>query len=428
MNNKSLRNARQVRKNVFYTRYEDIAVELMNYADQSVGKTAYCNCDTPLESNFVRYLAENFKYLELKSLITTHYLDRKASDINPQKLVLTKADNEAGFFSELSTLEGDRDFRSEECPDLLRQAYVVVTNPPFSLLREYAGVIISQGKPFVLMGTIQAANYTPMLQGILLGTIKSGYTNYGKSLKFYVPAGYDSKKFIDGRKVVEVLVCLWTNLLVTNRQPLQLKRNYTPEAYPKYKSKTIKGTPSSFAPIDAINVDCFADIPCDYDGLMGVPVTILGKIDYSQFEVVSKINNGFIGNRKVFTRIIIRRKKASSTPVEKDETVTIKATTERNQFTRGLPGRIAGMVHTQVRSIGLRAKALYTDASRVCRDVFYLYCNGKHSILLPVLSMAGHGHLYWYEYEYRHRPKVTIRWPVVIRTPLLVQRWGCAYG
>lgn len=430
MDNKSLRNARRARKDEFYTRYEDIAVELVNYTDQLAGKTAYCNCDNPLKSNFVRYFTENFKCLELKSLIVTHYIDRKTTDIKPQKLILTKADNEAGFICKLSQLEGNGDFRSDECLDLLRESDVVVTNPPFSLWREYEDVVISQGKQFALMGIIQAANYTPMLQGILSGTIKAGYTNYNKALKFTVPDNYCSKKIIDGKKVVEVPVCWWTNLLVANRQPLQLKRNYTPEDYPKYEAKTAKGKPSSSTPVDAINVDIVADIPCDYDGLIGVPVTILGKIDYNQFEVVDKVNDGFISSRKVFTRIIIRKKRvpAATTATKIADIFAIQTNTGRNQVTRALPGRIAGMVRTRVRFIDLRAKALFIEPSRTYRDAFYQCCNGKHSILLQVLSMVGHGYKYRYKYGYKHRPKVTIRWPVVISIPLSVHRWGCSYG
>lgn len=308
MTNKTLRNARVAKKDEFYTQYSDIEKELVNYKGQLRGKTVYCNCDNPDESNFVKYFTDNFTALGLKKLIATHYIDPQTTTIKPHKLVLTQTANADGFISEVSTLYGDGDFRSEECLSLLSQSDIVVTNPPFSIWREFAELIISNNKYFVAMGTIQAANYTAMLDGIIAGTVQAGYTNYNKSLKFVVPEHYESKKIIDGKKVVEVPVCWWTNLSVTNRKPIQLNKHYTPEVYPKYESRNTKGKPTESIVYDAINVDRVADIPYDYEGLMGVPVTLLGKIDYNQFEVLGKINNGFICGRKVFTRLIIKRK------------------------------------------------------------------------------------------------------------------------
>lgn len=370
MTNKTLRNARKAKKDEFYTRYEDIAKELVHYKDQLRGKVVYCNCDNPAESNFVKYFTDNFTSFALKKLIATHYVNPQTSGTKPQKLVLTPADNAEGFIREVTVLEGDGDFRSEECIAILKQADVVVTNPPFSLWREFAELLISHNKQFIVLGTIQAANYTPMLKGIITGTIQAGYTNYNKSLKLFVPADYNSKKFIDGRKVVEVPVCWWTNLSVTNRKPLSLHKYYTSAEYPKYEAKNTKGKPAASAAYDAINVDRVADIPCDYDGLMGVPVTILGQLDYSQFEVVGKINNGFIGDRKVFTRIIIKRKKAAvaTTPVETKKIVTIHTI----EHIQSLPGRTAGMVQTHIYSIGLKAQALLMRAVKVYTGTDYL--------------------------------------------------------
>lgn len=312
MTNQSLRKARAAKKDEFYTLYTDIEKELVHYKEQLRGKTVYCNCDNPLESNFVRYFTNNFKSLGLKKLIATHYLDPQTSDTKPHKLVLTQADNADGFIRELTLLSGDGDFRSDECVALLQEADIVVTNPPFSIWREFAELILANNKQFLALGTIQAANYTSMLQGIIAGTIQAGYTNYNKTLKFVVPEYYDGKISADGDKMAEVSVCWWTNLPVTNRKPITLQKHYSPEAYPKYEAKNTKGKSVDSLIYDAINVDRVADIPCDYDGLMGVPVTILGKIDYSQFEVIGKINNGFIGDRKVFTRLIIKRKKSIS--------------------------------------------------------------------------------------------------------------------
>lgn len=390
MTNRTLRNARAAKKDEFYTRYEDIEKELVHYTEQLRGKTVYCNCDDPQESNFVRYFTDNFSILGLKKLIATHYVDQQTADAKPQKLVLAQADNAEGFIRALTALEGDGDFRSDECLELLQQADVVVTNPPFSLWREFADLIISNNRQFIAIGTIQAANYIQMLEGIIAGTIQAGYTNYGKALKFFVPADYSSKKVIDGKKVAEVPVCWWTNLPVTNRKPLTLHKHYSPEAYLKYEAKNSKGKPVASAPYDAINVDRVADIPCDYDGLMGVPVTILGQIDYSQFEVIGKINNGFICGRKVFTRIVVRRKK-----------VPAVATAIKSEVIN----------RTHISSLGLQA--LFTEVAKVCTGIIYLSCNSKLFSSLSEFSPEG----------YRYKPKVTIRCPVIKYTPLLVQGW-----
>lgn len=320
MTNRTLRNARKNKKDEFYTQLSDIEKELVNYAGQLVGKTVYCNCDSP-ESSFVRYFTDNFKSLGLKGLIATHYVAPQTGK-KPQKIALTPANNAEGFIRAISELEGDGDFRSEECLELLKASDVVITNPPFSLWREFVELLIAHGKQFLALGTIHAINYKSVLDGIIRNTIRPGYTNYNKTLRFIVPAGYNSR-IIDGQGIAEVpSICWWTTLPVSNRKALDLHKTYTPDEYQKYEAKTSKGTPAACAPVDAINIDRVADIPCDYDGLMGVPVTVLGVLDYSQYEVVGKVNNGFIGGRKVYTRILIRRRKIA-TQISADQTPAI---------------------------------------------------------------------------------------------------------
>jgi len=307
--NKSLRQARTQKHDEFYTLYEDIAAELQNHRNELKGKVVYCNCDDPTSSNFVRYLCDNFNAYGLKALIATHYIDPQTSTQKPVKLTVSRADSAEGFIRELTTLEGDGDFRSEECIAILNSADIVITNPPFSLWRDFIDLIIDNNKTFILLGTIHAINYQSILDGVKAGKITTGYTNFNKTLKFAVPEHYDGKTTSNTTKYAEVHgICWWTNLPVTNRTPLQLSKFYSPDLYPKYEAKNTKGKPTATAPVDAINVDRVADIPCNYDGLMGVPITIIGQLDYNQFEVVGKLNNGFIGDKKVFSRILIRRR------------------------------------------------------------------------------------------------------------------------
>ena len=329
--NKNLREARVKKNDEFYTLYEDIATELINYKDELKDKIIYCNCDDPSTSNFVKYFTGNFQEFGLKKLIATYYIDPHDTNQRPTKLVLTRASNAEGFIRKLTTLNGDGDFRSDECVELLKSADIIVTNPPFSLWREYIELIIANNKGYITMGTIQAINYQTMLEGVKQGTITTGYTNYNKSLKFIVPEHYAGKTVANDTKYAEVhAICWWTNLPVTNRKPLPLTKFYSPEQYPKYEAKNTKGNPTANAPVDAINVNRVIDIPCDYNGLMGVPITILGKLNPDQFTVHGKLNNGFIGDKKIFTRILIRRK-----PVPKNQqkqSYTVKNTKNMSRF------------------------------------------------------------------------------------------------
>ena len=411
MTNQTLRKARAGKKDEFYTQYTDIAKELVHYKKQLRGKTVYCNCDDPNKSNFVKYFTDNFNSLGLKRLIATHYIPQ-TTDTKPTKLILTQANNAEGFISTFSVLSGNGDFRSEECVVLLKEADIVVTNPPFSLWREFVELILAKKKQFIAMGTTQAINYQSVLGGVRQGKISTGYTNYNKTLKFIVPEHYNGRTIADTTtttKYAEVpAICWWTNLPITNREPIQLHKRYTPDDYPNYEAKNTKGKPVASAPYDAINVDRVADIPCDYYGLMGVPITVLGKIDNSQFEIIDVINNCYIGDRKVYARLIIKRKKATVSAI-KEELDKIY-NWDCIQGMRCLPAKSVDMVLTDIPYGEVNRKSgslcnldkgiadivtfdlevLCAEISRVCKGTAYIFCGIKQiSELTKLLQQHG---------------------------------------
>lgn len=298
---------KSIKRDEFYTLYDDIDLELDNHRDYFEGKVVYCNCDDPTESNFVKYFIDNFEPLGLKRLIATHYIDPAISDTKPQQLTLQQTAE--GFIRSLTPLTGDGDFRSPEAVALLQTADVVVTNPPFSLFREFIEQMAAYDKQFLVLGTVQAVNYTPILDGIIADRIRVGYTNYNRPLTFFVPHHYKGKED-NGDTYAEVHgICWWTTLPVNNKRLLPLKEFYSPSVYPKYEAKNTKGKYDPAYPrYDAINVDRTEYIPQDYWGYIGVPITALGLIDLNKWQVIDKINNAYIGIHKVYARLIIKRK------------------------------------------------------------------------------------------------------------------------
>jgi len=282
--NRNLNRARAVKNDEFYTQLSDIERELLHYEPHFRGKTVLCNCDDPRVSNFFHYFSHRFERLGLKKLLTTCYK-------NHERDVFSRHDCERAISLEyvgnpnnrvpdpdeigIKPLRGDGDFRSEECVALLRQADIVVTNPPFSLFREYVNQLIEHGKKFLILGSMNAITYKEIFRHVMVDKIWLGVNNGAK--KFGVPD--DAEKFSDiqnGKKIVNMGNVGWyTNLDVAKRhENLMLYKRYSPDEYP------------SFDNYDAINVDKTKDIPTDYAGVMGVPISFLDKYNPDQFEII----------------------------------------------------------------------------------------------------------------------------------------------
>ena len=347
--NTNLHKANQAKKDEFYTQLVDIEKELKHYKKQFQGKIVYCNCDDPFESNFFKYFAANFKELKLKKLITTSYVKSpivggqlplfeveglKPSGKEPFKIEITEVpdiDEDGAIDLEdvksllkhnkknSTPLKGNGDFRSEECIELLKEADIVVTNPPFSLFREYVVQLAENNKKFLILGNQNAITYKEIFKLIKENKLWLGYDNGGTKW-FQVPAGYDiptesRKKIENGIKFFSMGSIVWfTNLDTTKRhEELILYKKYSPKEYPKYDN------------YDAIEVSTYINIPTDYNGAMGVPVTFLDKWNPSQFKIIGMAeDNGkglsggiwdgknphcVINGQNKFKRIFIKRKK-----------------------------------------------------------------------------------------------------------------------
>ncbi len=268
MANKNLTRAKKVKNDEFYTQYDDIEKECERYRDQFYGKIIYCNCDDPESSNFFLYFANNFKFFGLKKLITTHYDAEKPT----YKLELTEEMIEDGAVTaecaKKTLLKGNGDFRNQESIELLKEADIVITNPPFSLFREYVAQLIEYDKNFLIIGNDNAITYKEIFKLIKDNKIWLGYT---RVKEFVQPSG-EVKKFGN--------IGWFTNLETEKRhQELILYKKYNPEEFPKYDN------------YDAIEVSKVVDIPQDYDGVMGVPITFLDKFNPEQFEIVGMCEN-----------------------------------------------------------------------------------------------------------------------------------------
>lgn len=311
-NNKALSNANRAKKDEFYTQLSDIENELRHYRQHFRGKTILCNCDDPYESNFFKYFAMNFNFFGLKKLICTCYASSpvvytQMSFFGEEEVVGTSDDNRKPYKIEITEvkdlngdgavdltdvelllqsvdgkpelLNGDGDFRSDECIELLKEADIVVTNPPFSLFREYVAQLIEYNKKFIIIGNQNAITYKEIFPLLKDNKMWIGYKS--GDMAFTVPNSYESREtrfWIDenGQKWRSLgNICWYTNLDIEKRhEDLILFRNYTPENYPHYDN------------YDAIEVSKVADIPCDYDGAMGVPITFMDKFNPKQFEIL----------------------------------------------------------------------------------------------------------------------------------------------
>ena len=318
-NNKSLSAANKAKKDEFYTQLSDIENELRHYRKHFKGKTVFCNCDDPYESNFFKYFVLNFNKLGLKKLICTCYAtspvmyeqmtffgesvsfapkapigEREklpykievsavtdlngdgAIDIDDINLLLQTVDGKP------TLLEGNGDFRSEECIELLKEADIVVTNPPFSLFREYVAQLIEYDKKFIIIGNQNAITYKEIFPLLKDGKMWLGY-GFSGNVGFFINEHYEdyAKSSQHKEGMIRVSGVMWyTNLDISKRhEELDLYKHYTPEEYPTYDN------------YDAIEVGKTADIPCDYDGVMGVPITFLDKFCPDQFDIIGMCEN-----------------------------------------------------------------------------------------------------------------------------------------
>lgn len=312
--NSNLHAANRAKKDEFYTQLGDIENELKHYRHHFRGKTVLCNCDDPRVSNFFVYFAQNFEFLGLKKLITTCYKSQNSdlfSEHNAERAIYLeytgdKNGNRTPDAEEIGIhyLNGDGDFRSEECIELLKQADIVVTNPPFSLFREYVAQLIKYDKTFVIIGHQNAITYKDIFKLIQDNKLWLGYGFKGGAGHFYSKYE-DTATAGDHREgMIRVSGVVWfTNLDITKRhEDIILYKQYTPEEYPKYDN------------YDAINVNKTAEIPYDYDGVIGVPITFLDKYNPEQFELV-KFRKGnddkdlSINGKCPYFRILIKKRR-----------------------------------------------------------------------------------------------------------------------
>jgi len=306
--NGNLNRARAVKFDEFYTQLPDIERELAHYKPHFRGKTVLCNCDDPRVSNFFHYFSLRFEPLGLKKLVTTCYKSQ-ARDM------FSRHDSEQAISLEytgdrnqnripdpeeigIKPLQGDGDFRSEECMALLREADIVVTNPPFSLFREYVAQLVEYQKQFLILGNPNAISYKEIFPLLKANQMWLGMKSFGTDMLFDVPEDYAkelvaTKKEGSAYKIENGVIkgrtmAIWfTNLDHPNRhKELKLYKAYNSDDYPKYDNR------------DAINVDKVKNIPADYAGVMGVPISFLDKHNPEQFEIVGFRRRRLRGHRR----------------------------------------------------------------------------------------------------------------------------------
>ena len=340
--NTTLGAAKVSKKDEFYTQLSDIEKELVHYREYFRGKTIFCNCDDPYESNFFKYFALNFNALGLKKLIATCYdgspiaqqelqlfpdednkpkkkaykveisevpdLDGNgATDLTDVQLLLKSSDHNVK-----AELKENGDFRSHECVELLKQADIVITNPPFSLFREFVSLMVKYNKEFIIIGNTNSLTYYDIFPLIKENKIRTGYTNFNVGMFFFIPDHYEQfHHYQGGKKVARVSSSCWLTTLPVRKHNEELIciKHYSPEEYPKYDN------------YDAIEVGNVNDIPGDYKGFMGVPLTFINKHNPDQFEIIDymashgKLPKGmpheapYLNGKWLYNRIVIRNKK-----------------------------------------------------------------------------------------------------------------------
>lgn len=310
--NRNLNAALRAKKDEFYTQMDDISNELKHYREHFRGKVVLCNCDDPYESNFFKYFALNFNSLGLKKLIATCYdgspvmgnellLQFDTPESEPKKIAykveITEVDDfngdgavnlaDVAYLIQnnknvLSQLQGNGDFRSPECIELLKQADIICTNPPFSLFREYVAQLMEYKKKFLIIGNQNNVTYKEIFPLIMQDKIWLG-ENCNKTLSFAMPDSYEYWDRIEnGIKIGKVPSISWfTNLEHKKHQDwMDLWKHYSSKEYKAYDNYA------------AIDIPSISDIPCDYDGVMGVPITFLCNYNPNQFEILGITDRG----------------------------------------------------------------------------------------------------------------------------------------
>lgn len=315
-----LQKAKKLKKDEFYTQLVDIESELQYYKVHFKDKTVFCNCDNPKTSNFYKYFVNNFHSLGLKRLIAACYVEQNNS-------LFEQNSSQKGFYCEyngdnstqnIQYFVGDGDFRSRESIELLKQSDIVVTNPPFSLFREYVAQLVRYNKKFLIIGNVNAITYKEIFT-LIQGNKAWLGVNLGRGISgFIVPDNYElygTETRIDsiGQKIISPNNCLWlTNLdNFCRHEDVALTKTYAGNEmyYPKYDN------------YDGINVDRTQDIPIDYQGYMGVPITFLHKFNPNQFEII-KFRKGndekdlSINGKCPYFRILIKHKRTTLSSVE----------------------------------------------------------------------------------------------------------------
>ncbi|MDR0520930.1 MAG: adenine-specific methyltransferase EcoRI family protein [Planctomycetaceae bacterium] len=317
--NSVLRSAKVAKNDEFYTQLLDIENELKHYWKHFTGKTVLCNCDDPRESMFVKYFFDHFSALGLQRLIATCYknpsTDLFSTHTAEQSLWLdytgegrTNDENPDRRKMKAKKFKDDGDFRSDECIALLKQADIVCTNPPFSLFREYVAQLIEYNKSFLIIGNYNAISYKEIFPLIKGNKMWLGYGFSGGNAYFSIPEDYSNTQivFVNGKRLCKFRSCCWfTNLDHDKRhENLELYKTYNPAEYLKYDH------------YNAIEVSKTAEIPKDYNGVMGVPLTFLDKYNPEQFEILgdSRYITGacfdvnVVNGKTLYRRLLIRRK------------------------------------------------------------------------------------------------------------------------
>ena len=351
-NNENLNKAGKAKKDEFYTQLVDIENELRHYKDFFKGKTVFCNCDDPYESNFVKYFAMNFNALGLKKLIATSYASSpivftQLSFYQEKEKSFIERDGRRAYLIELTEikdqngdgaigiedfektlqkhppkyLKGDGDFRSAECVELLKEADVVVTNPPFSLFRELIELLEMHRKKYIIIGNVNAITYKEVFPLIMENRLWLGASIHSGDREFRVPDSYPleaagCRMDKTGIKFIRVKGVRWfSNVDYTERhERIILYKRYSADEYPFYDNYS------------AINIDKVSEIPVDYDGVMGVPITFMDKYNPDQFEIVgatesegkgfsnglwkeeSRVAQPLVKGQRVYKRIFIKKK------------------------------------------------------------------------------------------------------------------------
>ena len=331
---RQLHQAKKTKHNEFYTQLTDIENELRYYKTHFKDKIVYCNCDDPRVSKFFLYFSLKFEDFGLKKLITTCYKNQTFD-------LFSRHDSEKAIYLEyegdrdgnrradpdeieVKYLKGDGDFRNKECIELLRQADIVCTNPPFSLFRQYISQLIEYKKKFLIIGNMNAISYIDVFPLIKENKVWLGPSIHSGDREFGVPQHYPltaatSRIDENGNKFIRVKGVRWfTNLDHAKRhEELILYKRYSPELYPHYDN------------YDAIEVSKTREIPMDYEGVMGVPITFLDKYNPDQFEIVGsdyevklglcpqlinpnyvgKLDRGYINGKRMYARLMIKRRR-----------------------------------------------------------------------------------------------------------------------